>query len=108
MCGLVGSLPIVTPMLAVSGEGLAVGVKVTAIVHDELAGAVEPHVPPVTVKSVALGPVKLSLTDSGKPDLLVTVSSLIFDGVFDVRVPYASVTGVIVTGIVGPVLSATR
>ncbi len=98
----------VTAMLALSGDGLDVGVKVTAIVHDELADTVEPQVPPFTAKSFAFVPLKLSLTDSEDPDLLVTVTSLVFEGIFNVRVPSASVTGVIVTGIVGPVLSAIR
>jgi hypothetical protein len=97
----------VTAMLALSDDPPAVGVKVTAMVQLELAGAVLPQVPPLTVKSVAFVPPKLSPTDSGKPDLLVTVTSLVLVGVFAVSVPYARVTGAIVSGIVGPVLSAT-
>ena len=64
-----------TAMLALSGDPPPVGVKVTAIVHDEFAGAVAPQVPPVTAKSVAFGPLKLSPTDSGNFDMLVTVTS---------------------------------
>jgi hypothetical protein len=108
LCGLLGSLPMVIAMLPLSADPPPVGVKVTAIVHDEFAGAEAPQLPPFTAKSFAFVPLKLSLTDSDDPDLLVMVTSLVFEGVFDVRVPYASVTGVIVTGIVGPVLSATR
>ena len=96
-----------TAMLALSGDPPPVGVKVTAIVHDEFAGAVDPQVPPVTAKSVAFGPLKLSPTDSGNPDLLVIVRSLVFGEVLAVSVPYASLTGAIVAGIVGPVVSAT-
>jgi hypothetical protein len=51
LCGLVGSLPIVTAMLALSGDPPALGVNVTAIVQDEFAGADAPQVPPVTAKS---------------------------------------------------------
>ncbi len=54
-----------------------------------------------------LGPLKLSANDSGKPDRLVTVTVLVFVGVLEVSVPYASVAGRTVSGIVGPVLSAT-
>jgi hypothetical protein len=97
----------VTAKLALSDDPPAVGVKVTAIVQVELAGAVPPQVPPLTVKSVSFGPLKLSPTDSGKPDLLVIVTSLVLVGVLAVSVPYARVTGAIVSGIVGPVLSAT-
>ena len=82
-----------------------VDVNVTAIVHDEFAGAVEPQVPPVTAKSFAFAPLKLSLTDSGKPELLVIVTSLVFGEVL--AVPNASLSGAIVAGIVGPVVSAT-
>jgi hypothetical protein len=107
LCGLLGSLPILTDMLALSDDPPPVGVNVTAIVQDELAGAVPPQVPPVTAKSLVFAPLKLSLTDNGKPDLLVTVTSLVLVGVLAVSVPYARVTGAIVTGIVGPVASAT-
>jgi hypothetical protein len=107
LCGLVGSLPTVTSMLALSGDPPPVGVNVTAIVHDELADTVEPQVPPVTLKSVAFAPLKLSITDSGNPDLLVTVTSLVFVGAFAVSVPYAKVTGVTFAGTVGPVMSVT-
>jgi hypothetical protein len=107
LCGLLGSLPILTAMLALSDDPPPVGVNVTAIVHDELADTVEPQVPPVTAKSLAFIPLKLSLTGSEDPDLLVTVTSLVFGDVLAVSVPYARVTGAIVSGIVGPVLSAT-
>ena len=107
LCGLLGSLPILTAMLALSDDPPPVGVNVTAIVHDELADTVEPQVPPVTAKSLAFIPLKLSLTSSEDPDLLVTVTSLVFGDVLAVSVPYARVTGAIVSGIVGPVLSAT-
>ena len=53
-CGLLGSLPMLTAMLALLAEPPPVGVNVTAIVHDEFAAAVAPQVPPVTAKSVAL------------------------------------------------------
>jgi hypothetical protein len=106
LCGLVGSLPIVTAMLALSGVGPSVGMKVTAIVQLELGGAIVAQVPPVTAKSFALFPLKLSPTDSGNPDRLVTVTFLVFDGTL-VSVPYASVIGATVVGIVDPVLSAT-
>jgi len=107
VCGLVGSLPTFTAMFALSGDPPAVGLKVTAIAHDEFAAAVVPHVPPVTAKSTAFGPLKLSLIGSENPDRLVTVTFLVFDGVLDVSVPYASVVGATVAGIVGPVLSAS-
>src|SRR5271163_4696970 len=107
LCGLFGSLPILTAMLALSAAPPPVGVNVTAIVHDESADTVEPQVPSDTVKSLAFAPLKLSLTDSEDPDLLATVTSLVFVGAFAVSVPNASVTGVIVAGIVGAVVSAT-
>jgi hypothetical protein len=108
LCGLVGSLPMVTAMLALSEEPPPVGVNVTAIVHEELAGTIDPQVPlPATTKSLAFAPLKLSLSESGKPDRLVTVTSLVFEGVLAVSVPYASVAGVTVAGIVGPVVIAT-
>ena len=105
--GLLGSLPTLTAMLALSADPPPVGVNVTAIVQLELAGAVAPHVPPVTAKSPAFAPPKLSLMGSGNPDRLVTVAFSVLDVVLDVSVPYASVTGVTVAGIVDPVLSAT-
>ena len=105
--GLVGSLATVTAMVALSGEGLAVGVKVTAMVQLELGDAVAVQVQPVTAKSVGLEPLKLSLNDSGNPDRLVTVTVLVFGDVLAVNVPYASVVGATVVGIVGPVLSAS-
>jgi hypothetical protein len=105
--GLVGSLATVTAMLALSDDGLAVGVKVTVIVQVELGEAVVVQVRPVTAKSVALGPVMLPLNDSGNPDRLVTVTVLVLVGVLDVSVPYSSVVGRTFAGIVVPVLSAT-
>jgi len=60
-------------MLALSGDPAPVGVKITAIVHDESADTVEPQVPTVTVKSVAFAPLKLSITDSGNPDLRTAI-----------------------------------
>ena len=98
----------VTAMLALSADPPPVGVNVTAMVQLELAGAVPAQVPPVTAKSLAFAPLKLSPTDSEDPDLLVIVTSLVFVDTFAVSVPYASVTGVIVSGIVGPVLSVIR
>lgn len=71
-----------------------------------MGDAVAVHVPPVTSKSFALLPVMLSLTGSENPDRLVSVTVLVFVGIFDVSVPYASVTGATVAGIVGAVLSA--
>jgi hypothetical protein len=107
LCGLFGSLPIVTATVALSADPPPVGANVTAIVQLVFGGAVDPQVPPVTVKSVAFGPLKFSLTDSGNPDRLVTVTFLVLVGVFEVSVPYASFIGVTLVGIVGPVLSAT-
>jgi hypothetical protein len=85
--GLVGSLPMLTDILALSGEPPAVGVKVTAIVQVEFAATVEPHVPPLGTKSLAFDPLMLSLTDSDDPALLVIVTSLVFVGVLEVSVP---------------------
>ncbi len=108
MCGLVGSLPTVTDMLALSADPPAVGVKVTAIVQAELGDAVVVQVlVGEIVKSDPLGPLMPSANDSGNPDRLVTVTVLVFVGVLEVSVPYASVAGRTVSGIVGPVLSAT-
>jgi hypothetical protein len=98
LCRLVGSLPTVTAMLAVSDDPPPVGAKVTAMLQLVLAGAVPAQAPPLTVKSVAFGPLKLSPTDSGKPDLLVIVTFLVLVGVLAVSVPYARVTGAIVSG----------
>jgi len=103
--GLLGSLPIVTAMLALSGVGLTVGANFTNIVQLELGDAVAVQVPPVIVKSVALAPLTVSLSGNENPDRLVTVTVLVFDAV--VSVPYASAVGATVAGIVGPVLSAT-
>src|SRR5271167_4986664 len=105
LCGLFGSLPMLTAMLALSATPPPVGVNVTAIVHDEFAAAVAPQVPPVTAKSVSLEPLKLPLTGSATFDRLVTVTLLVFEAVFSV--PYAILTGVTVAGIVGAVVSAT-
>src|SRR5208283_379402 len=107
--GLLGSLPTVSAMLALSADPPPVGVNVTAIVHDEFGAAVPPmHVPPtVTAKSLAFVPLKLSLIGSENFDRLVTVTVLVFGDVLAVSVPYASVVGVTVAGIVGPVLSAS-
>src|ERR1700691_1365926 len=103
--GLLGSLPMVTAMLALSAEPPPVGVNVTAIVHDEFGPADAPQVPPVTTKSPGFAPLILSPTGSATLDKLVTVTSLVLDLV--VSVPNATVSGVTVAGIVGPVLSAT-
>ena len=96
----------VTAMLALSGTPPPVGVNVTAIVHVECADTDAPQVPlPVTAKSVA--PLMLSLRGSENPDKLVTVVFSVFDRTVEVSVPYASVAGATVAGIVGPVLSDT-
>ena len=42
LCGLVGSLPIVTAILPLSADACSVGVNVIAIVHDEFAATVPP------------------------------------------------------------------
>jgi len=103
--GLVGSLPIVTAMLALSNVGLAVGVNFTAIVHAELGDAVAVHVPPVIVKSVPFAPLMVSLSGNENPDRLVTVTFFVFEAV--VSVPYAIEVGATVAGMVGPVVIAT-
>lgn len=105
MCGLVGSLPTFTAMLALSAEPPPVGVNLTAIVQLLLGGAVDPHVPPATAKSLAFAPLKVSLNGSENPDRFVTVAFKVFDVV--VNVPYAIDAGTTVAGIVGPVLSVT-
>ena len=105
--GLLGSLPTVTAMLALSADPPPVGVNLTAIVQLELGVAVELQVPPVTVKSLWFVPPKRSLIGSENFDKLVTVTFFVFDVIFDVRMPYASAVGVTVAGIVAPVLSAT-
>ncbi len=108
MCGLAGSLPTVTDMLAFSADPPAVGVKVTAIVQAESGDAVAVQVPlGAIVKSPPWGPLMLSANGSGNPDRLVTVTVLVLVGVLEVSVPYASFAGRTVSGIVGPVLSAT-
>jgi hypothetical protein len=96
-----------TAMLALSADGLAVGVKVTNIVQLEFAGAVVPQVPPVTAKSPAFEPLKLSLTDSEELDRLVTVTVFVFDDIFAVSVPNASVAGVTVAGMFSAVVNNT-
>lgn len=98
-------MPTLTAIIAVSALPPAVGVKVTAMVHCEAGKTVLPQVPPVTAKSPAFAPLKLSLKDSENGDRLVTVSFRAFDAF--VSVPCASVAGMTVAGIVGPVLSAT-
>ena len=94
-----------TAMLALSAEPPPVGINFTAIVHDEFAAAIAPQVPPATVKSIALAPLKLSVSGSENPERLVTVTFKVFDVVFSV--PKAMEVGVTVAGMVGPVLSAT-
>src|ERR1700693_2863065 len=105
LCGLVGSSATLPATLAVSAEPPPLGVNFTAIVHDECAAAIAPHVPPATVKSPAFAPLKLSLNASENPDRLVTVAFNVLDVVFSV--PYAIEVGVTVAGMVGPVLIAT-
>ena len=107
LCGLVGSLPTVTAMLALSADPPPVGVNVTATVQLDFGDAIAVHVPPVTAKSVAFAPLMPSLNGSENPDRLVIVVFNVFDGTFDVSVPNASVVGATVVGIVGPVLIAT-
>jgi len=108
LCGLSGSLPTLTAMLALSGDPPPVGINVTAIVQLEFAATIEPQVPPFRAKSLALEPVMLALTDNEDPDRLVTVTSLVFDEVRAVSVPNASVAaGVTVAGIVEPVVNPT-
>ena len=88
MCGLVGSLPIVTAMLALSDEPPAVGVNVTAIVQLAFGDAVAVQVPPVTAKSLEFGLLMmLSPSGSENGDLLVTVVFSVLDGTLAVRVP---------------------
>jgi hypothetical protein len=94
-------------MLALSAPW-TVGVKVTATVQVELGGVDAPQVPPVTAKSPAFDPLKLSPTGSENPDRLFTVAFKVFDGVLTVSVPNASFAGVTVAGIVAPVLSEIR
>ena len=105
LCGLVGSLPMLTVMLALSAAPPAVGMNFTAMVQCEFGNAVVPQVPPVTVKSAAFASLKFPLKGSEKGDKLATVRFRVFDVVFSL--PYASVAGVTVAGIVGPLLSAT-
>ena len=105
--GLAGSIPTLTAMIALSGDPAPVGVNVTAIVQLESGDAEPPQVPPVTEKSPAFVPLKLSLTGSGNPDRFFTVTFFVFEDCFDVSVLYAIVAGVTVAGIVAPVLSAT-
>lgn len=107
LCGLPGSLPIVTAMLALSDDPPPVGVNFTAIVQLECAGTVAVHVPLVRAKSPAFAPLRLSLNASENPDRFVTVTIFVLVGTFAVSVPNASVTGATVAGIVGPVLRAT-
>jgi hypothetical protein len=110
LCGLVGSLPIITAILALSAVACSVGVNVIRIVHDEFAVTDDPHVPPVTAKSPALAPPILpSLTDNENPDRFVTVIFFVFDGVFAVSVPNASVVaGTTVAGIFSAVVNETK
>ena len=90
LCGLVGSFPTVTAMLALSGVGPTVGANLTAIVQVEFGDAVGPQVPPVTAKSLAFVPLILSLKGSENRERFVTVRLLVFVGTFVVSVPYAS------------------
>jgi hypothetical protein len=74
LCGLVGSLPKFTAMLALSADPAPVALNVIAIVHDEFAAAVALQVPPDTAKSPELAPLKLSLRGKATFDRLVTVT----------------------------------
>ena len=105
LCELVGSFATLTAMLALSAEPPPVGVNFTAIVHDECAAAIAPQVPPATVKSLGLAPLKPSLSGSENLDRLVTVAFKFFDAVLSV--PKEIEVGATVAGMVGPVLSAT-
>ena len=80
LCGLVGSLLTFTAMLALSAAPPpAVGVNVIAIVQFELGNPTAPQVPPVTAKSPAFAPLKLSPRDGENPDKLVIVAFSVFD-----------------------------
>jgi hypothetical protein len=105
-CGLVGSPLRFTAMLALSADPPPVGLNVTAIVHDEPAVCVAPQVPPVTLKS-PFAPVIVAPKASGDRGRSPIVTVLVFESLFFVSVPYPSVTGVTLAGIVGPVLSVT-
>ena len=109
LCGLVGSLPILTGILALSAVAWSEGVNVIKIVQVELCDTIPPHVPPpVTAKSLAFSPLGLpSLTDSENADRLVTVMGLVFGDVLAVRVPNASVTGVTVAGMFAALVNET-
>src|SRR5258708_2354214 len=78
LCGLLGSLPTVTAMVAVSGEPPPVGVNFTASPQLVWAATVG-HDPPAA-KSPAFAPLKLSLTGSATPELLVIVTVFDFVG----------------------------
>ena len=91
-------------MVALSGEPPPVGVNFTASPQLVWAATVV-HDPPAA-KSPAFAPLKLSLTGNETPELLVIVTVFDFVGVPAVKVPYNSVSGVTVAGIVGPVLIA--
>jgi hypothetical protein len=81
---------------------------VTNIVQLEFAGADDPHVPPVTEKSPALVPLKLSLTDSEDADRFVTVTVFVLFGCATVVVPNASVVaGATVAGLFAAVVNET-
>jgi hypothetical protein len=103
--GLVGSCGTLTTSDALSAAAV-VGLNLTAIVHDELPPSDAPQVPPATVKSVALTPLIALPIEIVNGDLLVTVVLSVLDDDWD-TIPYGSVIGATVSGIVPVTLKLT-
>ncbi len=80
--GLVGSWGMVTVSVALS-EVVVVGLNFTPIVHDALPDEDAPQVPPVIVKSGALGPLIELPIEIVNGDLLIIVVLSVLDDVVD-------------------------
>ena len=104
--GLVGSCGTTTDNVALSAV-VVVGLNLTAIVHDRFPASDAPQVPaPVLVKSPALVPLIELLIEIVNGDLLAIVALSVLEDDRD-TVPYASVVGEIVSGIVPETVNAT-
>ena len=102
-CGLVGSLLTVMVIVALSAVS-PLGVKLTGITQAVLPAQERTG---VTAKSAPLGPEMASLSVSGNGDALVTFKKVKVRVDDCTRLPNAIVVIGSVSGIVGPVVSAT-
>jgi len=97
--GLAVSPTALTPSVALSAPTM-LGVNFTVYVHDLPPPASElGQVPPVTAKSVKLGPVMLSLSEAAAPPSLITVTVPFVDECPLTTVPKAMLAGTTRSGV---------